>query len=800
MLEPQQKTQRLSDPIATCGDRVYVISSQNGLFPDTWGGHVPGEMWGVWNHPIKLLDGFWFAVAEKADSTPAWLLEAQACRAHPGFSEFDYAVGPLRITRQDFVPDGVEGLRVQLRLQATDPALFGRTVTLHAVFRSDLMPAWLGEEAGMVDARDTAVVRQIAERQAGQPITGTAYDPTTLRDAPRTEARTEMRDTVVVFRDAANPWCCVVAASQDPYEFSTGTDVWGPQRTHGRGTGAQLSYKIALDASGTAALSFFVAGSLQSESAALNAAAALREHIDGLMQTKVDGLQATARVSRIDTPDARLNDAAAWSKLITQMFARNVPGYGVAVGAGFPEYPWWFGIDSEYAILPMLQSGQFELVKDTLRLLKRESERCNAGEPGRVIHEMSTVGVVFNKGNMVETPAFTRAVYQTWQWTGDKAFVREMYPFCKAGLLEHALRDNDPDGDLCPNGRSIIETVEMHMGVEVIDVACYTSEALWQLAALARVAGDGAIAPELEAKAAALAERIRSEWWLADEGLFADVRASTAEIRAKLNELERIAAEQDWMLEQHKFLDIARALFEPGFAKHAAKPQDIDVPWLLRHWVVLCPLESGIATPEQARRTLARLNSPEFSNDWGMYLHPNRHDVMSINTGMLALSAARYGDVGLAQQIVDKMVRAFSYRTPGAVCEALPDLWCFIQLWSNLGLVSPVIEGYLGIEPDAATRTLRIAPNLPAGWDRAAVHELRVGDDSIDVLVMRQGSGYEVTVDGTDGWTLVLGGVVTGGDIRVNGTPETGSVQNTLRGRVLSATVKSSGHTVCTVA
>lgn len=50
----------------------------------------------------------------------------------------------------------------------------------------------------------------------------------------------------------------------------------------------------------------------------------------------------------------------------------------------------------------MLQCGQFELVRDALRLLRAQSERHNAAEPGRVIHELTTTGVVFNKGNMVE--------------------------------------------------------------------------------------------------------------------------------------------------------------------------------------------------------------------------------------------------------------------------------------------------------------------------------------------------------------------------------------------------------------
>ena len=43
------------------GDRAYVIGSEDGRFPPM-GWHIRGEMGGVWAHPIKLLDGYWFSV------------------------------------------------------------------------------------------------------------------------------------------------------------------------------------------------------------------------------------------------------------------------------------------------------------------------------------------------------------------------------------------------------------------------------------------------------------------------------------------------------------------------------------------------------------------------------------------------------------------------------------------------------------------------------------------------------------------------------------------------------------------
>ncbi|MDQ2830596.1 MAG: hypothetical protein M3Y74_16315, partial [Chloroflexota bacterium] len=63
------KSEWLDDPYIAAGDRAYVIGTQDGGFPDL-GVHVPGEMGGVWSHPIKLFDGFWLRIDD------AWLPDA----------------------------------------------------------------------------------------------------------------------------------------------------------------------------------------------------------------------------------------------------------------------------------------------------------------------------------------------------------------------------------------------------------------------------------------------------------------------------------------------------------------------------------------------------------------------------------------------------------------------------------------------------------------------------------------------------------------------------------------------------
>lgn len=767
-----EKRERLADPVATAGDQLYVICSQNGLFPTPWStSHVPHELWGVWAHPIKLLDGFWFALRNRATGVITWLLEADACRVYGSYTEFDYRIEPLRITRRDFVPDGMAGLAVTITVQT--PPDFTDNLELVALVRSDLRPAWLGAEAGLQDAPDQVVV---AENQRH------------LR-----------------FTDSANPWVVLVGGSTAIQEVRLGDGVGPLQPTTGQGATAQLVFRLHTRTEQSVVATLYVAGAMLDETAALEAYARLRTEYGILLQQKQDGYDRLATWGRLQSPDAALDQAFYWSKVTGQLLVRQTPAHGPGFGAGLPNYPWWFGIDTEYAVLPMLQAGLFDVTKSTLRLLKQVSEEHNQREPGRVIHELSTTGIVYNPGNLVETPAFTRAVYQTWCWTGDRAFLEEMYPFCKAGILDYTLGQCDPDGDLCGAGRSIIETLEMHADFECIDIASYTWEALTFLAAMAEVVGDGATVTVATEKATQLAAHIRQAWWLAEEGLFADVRATVPQVAAALQRIDSLQSEPHWP-EIAPQAAQAHRLFDAQLSAHQASPPDVDLPWLLRHWVVLCPAEVGVATPEQAAQLFARLLSPEFCNEWGMYLHPERQEVMSINSGLLALALVRYGRIAEALSLVQAQVAALNKRMPGAISEALPDQWCFLQLWSALGVISPIVEGVLGIEPQAGHRQLQVIPHLPDQWPAVSLERLQVGESAFTVQVSQSPTTYQLRVTQSKGpvYDLRLGfylpEYLTVETVQVNDHPVSWRWEETNAGRRLVCETSGEANLVVTVA
>ena len=145
--------------------------------------------------------------------------------------------------------------------------------------------------------------------------------------------------------------------------------------------------------------------------------------------------------------------------------------------------------------------------------------------------------------------------------------------------------------------------------------------------------------------------------------------------------------------------------------------------------------------------------------------------------------------VNTALRFVQQPAAALPLQMPGAISETLPDRWCFLQLWSTLGVISPVIEGFLGIAPRAAERRLAVIPNLPTGWNRVTLEAVRVGEAHFDVAVERSRTQYTVNVEGNAAEFRLEVGAYVPADVRVttvtvNGEPAAWRSEDTLAGRV----------------
>ena len=695
---PHVKRRRLGDPCVTAGDRCYAYGSQDGDFPDL-GRHVPGEMGGVWAHPIKLLDGFWLHLEEAGAG--GWLTPAAAFVAGPFWVEHRYERPGLRVRRRQFAPDGAPGLIICVTLQETSGR--ARQLDLSLVVRSDLRPVWLGERVGMADGPDAG------EITAGQ---------------------------FFLARDGDWAVCCGAAAV--PLAATCGPGVLGPHATAGQGVGGRLTYRLRLPAGGRRTLVLAVAGSTAGTAAAADLCRDLLRRHRSLWRAKQQRNARLAAAGALSLPDRAVERACHWLPFSNDWLVCTVPGLGTGLAAGLPEYPWWFGCDSTYALFGLLAAGQPALAQATLRLLAGVSAAHNGD--GRIIHEVSTGGAVFNPGNTQETAHFIKAVYHTVLWSGDAGFAREMLPQCRAGL-RWLLAVMDGDGDLLPSGYGIMEVPGLNC--ELLDTAVYTWEALRGAAYLARLCGEPGAA-EWEATAERLERRIEAAFWLEAEGLYGDMVASPAALRARLPEIRK----------DLRGSPAGLAYLDALAGQAAALAPAAERAWFLGNWITLCPLEAGLAPPERAARVLARLATPEFSGPWGVYINSLcAGAAMTISTGVAAVAAAAYGRPDAALRHVRCIAGAAFLRTPGAASEMAPDGGCAVQAWSGYGLLWPVVRHFLGVDPDAPRRKVVLRPHPPARWRRWHLRDLPLGDARLSWEARPLPGGQEYRVDLTGaGW------------------------------------------------
>ena len=741
---------------AVSGSRLYSVAQLSGSFPDT-GFHQPGEMGGVWAPPLKLLDGYWLAV-RTSESMLHWLASPTTWRMDEDGVTLSYALPEmgLLVERREWVVPDQPVLVVDVSLQRQPEASWNgaQSITLGFLARSDLHGAWLSERLGWVDGDD---VVEYDERLEG-----------------------------VSFRDAQSAWEVFIGATQPPVTCQLGKDVWGPEQSSGRGTGAALWYtcqatpdqptplRLLIVASPGAALHAGELFAQLTRAAPLTVSSAGAEERPLPANTSLEQACQRARdrfllhfsQCVLQSPDSLLNEVFAWAKVSSSLLTLEVPDLGRGVMGGLPDFPWWFGCDIAYGVLPMLPAGQGEVAADSLRLLMKMSR----GD-GAVPHEVVSNGVVFHPGNLVEIPLFARALYHTYRWTGNRSLLEDVFPFCLQGIEEQALGRCLQAGEEVPHGASIIETPEMAGGLQTLDVAAYLVEALDLLAELAGDLGRADLAERLRERATLLRQHVRQAWWLPSQQLFGDARASQAELQTMLERFEARSAPDASLLTSIDLLH--RALVEG----QSETNREARRPWLLWHMVQALAADAGLPDREQAARLLGQLETPEWLEEFGLVLNAaNNRQVMTLPTGALAVGEARYGRVDAALAVMQRMMRAFGAAMPGMLSEYAPNGGCFLQLWSNYGIIWPVIHYFFGLRPDVAAKRLVCAPQLPSAWPYVRLGALRLGDMQAQIEVDGLPEGIRLRLEMTDArWMVTLGAVLPAGaqvtNASLNGQP-----------------------------
>ena len=695
------KTEYLASPYVTAGDRVYMVGHQDGSFPEI-GWHIQGEMGGIWDHPIKLMDGFDIDIM--VDSSLIRLNKATSFTNYPYANQhnFDLAEIGLGATRTQFVPDGMEGLVVQLSLTNNDSA--EKEVKLSYRANVDLRPTWLGERTEMIDEADSGTYNTI--------------------------------ESTMTFKDGNNPWFVKFGS-----DVKAVTENFMASEYQGKGQAGLLNYELTIGPKQTQTVNFFIAGSYSSENELNATYKAISTGYAKMIEAKKERYEGLANQTKLTVPDKDIEQAFEWVKYNCDWLVRSVPEIGTGIGAGIPDYPWWFGVDSEYALQGYMAIGQRDAVYNTIKLLDSVSEAVNGN--GRIIHEMSTNGAVFNPGNINETPQYATLIWKIYQWNGDKEFLQKYFPTVKKGL-EWLMTEKDADGNLFPDGFGMME---IHgLDSEMIDVAAYTQKAFKDASYIADALGDYALAQEYFATAEELQKKINEEFWSEEFKSYADF-IGTDEQALHLIEDAIVRADtldKPWAVEELK--QTREAI--------KANPSPTPRPFVLHHnWVVNTPMEVGLATDDKAQ--VALVTAEQYVNPFGVFVTGIDRDasagsddgsfkgskifsytgaVMTLPTGVQIVSENNYGRPDKALNYLKRMTRSFSYALPGSIYEVSPDYGMMTQAWNVYSYAVPIVEQFFGIKPDAANKKVNVAPQMPGSWDNASLENVPIGDNEVSIF------------------------------------------------------------------
>jgi hypothetical protein len=765
------------------GDRAYIVGVQNGslvpdvsLNPNGIGWHITGQMGGVWAHPIKLLHQIQFLFND--NPFPA----ATKFVSGAGYVRLELPpTNGIEISETEFAPDGLPVVLIGVQLHNPNPGVNSFTLAVEA--ESELIPAYPWSST-----KPTSESLHLPDQVSIDSILG-----------------------ALQFTQPAQPqysrlaWYALVGAALSPQDRETGFQSLKPSVSPTismyNGATGTLNFQVTLKGESNATVWFAVAGSNVEKAEAAGGLVLGLAAPDELLRAKISERQQVLSQTQIHVPDAVIQAAFDWGKLnladmrrtVRNMMVRDtmegtvypspiMPALPIVsgFGAGYPDYPWFFGTDGAYSIFSLAAVGQWKEAKNHLATIRRISQLVN-GPTGKVLHEMVTDGSIYfgtnaQNGDANETGEFATAVATLWRWSGDNSVRDDNYDFIKAGLnyitTSLVTANLNPDG--WPEGAGMVEATGM--GAIKLDVAVYTIRALNDLAEMADSKGDNSTRDWAAKKASELTENFTPDWWIPSQGLFADSLALNQMVPT--DPLATLGTLPITQLEQ-------------------------------LYWTNATPMETNFASVKDASIAFPQLESSAFTGTTGFYQQAasGGRQASAVNTGVMAIAEANYGRMDQSLKYVSFVANELDVEQPGALPELFPspDNTYFppfggamvMQAWSSYGIHSPLVESYLGIKPNAPARTLSVVPDLPSSWNELSVDHLRVGSAQIAASVRRSGTNYLITVEAPVGWCLTIGYTLPlqtqVKSVRLNGSPASFQIVLTNRGEEVRVLTNSGG-------
>jgi glycogen debranching enzyme len=429
---------------------------------------------------------------------------------------------------------------------------------------------------------------------------------------------------------------------------------------------------------------------------------------------------------QIQTPDPDVNRALAWSEVaLDQAWVCNsdlgcglVGGYGPSRKARRPQYAWFFAGDALVAIQALLNTGQFSRAREVLEFIIKYQDL----KSGMIWHELSqSAGLLDWAGkypymyvHVDITFQYLNVVRAYFAATGDADFlkahwasIQAAYDYCHS-LLDPS--DGLPRIPATKEGENEQDSLSDDLRLSASWV-----EAAQNFAHLSTATGH-----KSEAAGAALAGRKAADH----------------------------IAQRYWNPAQHFWIS--------GYSRSGSPVVDRDIgPSRV--------LAQNLFSPTQRDSILCQLSSSNYQTDWGTRgipdnasaYDPNSYSkgsVWGISTAGMASALWTAHRPATAFPIWNSLVPWTWLDSLGHMHETLAGNYYHEeeesvpeQTWSSDAFLTSTLQGLLGLEINAESRTIVFSPHLPATWGTLSIRNVAVRESRINLNLTR--SEREISLD-----------------------------------------------------
>ncbi len=422
-------------------------------------------------------------------------------------------------------------------------------------------------------------------------------------------------------------------------------------------------------------------------------------------------------------PDAQLQQAYDWARISMIQGMINNPYLGTGLIAGYrtsgdsarPGYAWFFGRDALWTSLAFNAEGDFTDTRTALDFLSRY-QRAD----GKIPHETSQSATFvpwftdypFPYASADATPLYVVAMDDYVRQSGDINFAREKwgslwkaYEFLKSTYSAQGLPQNFGFGHGWVEGGPLLPVqTELYQ-------SALGAEALRALSNLAHLTGKEDVSQTLAQEFVRQKQLVNQAFWSEEKKIYA------------------YALDRDG-----RRSDVASVL-------------------------ATVPLWFGLLDEDHAQPMIDQLADSDHQTDWGMRIVSSQNplynpggyhfgSVWPLFTGWAAVGEYRYHRALPAYSNLRSNALLALDGALGHVTEVLSgDYYQPLstssphQIWSAAMVVSPLLQGLLGLEIDATSRQLRFAPHVPAGWKSFEVQNIRVAGSVVDLKYRRTEEG-----------------------------------------------------------